>query len=199
DRFKEINDVFGHAVGDTLLRKVGERLANAAGEAFLARVGGDEFAVIASGAGQPADAAALGERLMTALAGEFVVDDNRLHVGVSIGVAIFPADGADASSLMANADAALYRAKAGGRGSVRFFEAEMDQRLRERRALIHDLHSAIERSELKVYYQPQARIDGEITGFEALVRWMHPTRGRISPDVFIPAAEERALSLPICA
>jgi len=197
DRFKEINDVFGHAVGDALLRMIAARLANAVGEAFLARLGGDEFAVIASGGAQPAGASALGERMMAALAEDFTVDGNRLNVGLSIGVAIFPADGADASSLMANADAALYRSKTGGRASMRFFEAEMDQRLRERRALVHDLHSAIERDELMIYYQPQARIDGEITGFEALVRWKHPVRGLISPDVFIPAAEESGLILPI--
>jgi diguanylate cyclase (GGDEF)-like protein/PAS domain S-box-containing protein len=197
DRFKEVNDVFGHAVGDTLLRRIAERLASAAGDAFLARLGGDEFAVIASGGGQPAGAAALAERLMAAMTQEFAIDDNRLHVGLSIGVAIFPADGADVSALMANADAALYRAKTGGRGSIRFFEAEMDHRLRERRALVHDLHSAVERGELKLYYQPQARIDGEITGFEALVRWMHPTRGLIPPDMFIPAAEESGLILSI--
>jgi len=197
DRFKEVNDVFGHAVGDTLLRRIAERLANAAGEAFLARLGGDEFAVIAGGGAQPAAGAALAERLMAAMAEDYVVENNRLHVGMSIGVAIFPADGVDVSSLMANADAALYRAKTGGRGSIRFFEAEMDHRLRERRALVHDLHSAVERGELKVYYQPQARIDGEITGFEALVRWMHPTRGLIPPDMFIPAAEESGLILSI--
>jgi len=197
DRFKEINDVFGPAVGDTLLRRVAERLANAAGEAFLARLGGDEFAVIASGSAQPAGAAALAESLMAAMAEDFAVEHKRLHVGLSIGVAIFPADGADVLSLMANADAALHRAKTGGRGSIRFFEADMDQRLRERRALVQDLHAAVERGELKVYYQPQARIDGGITGFEALVRWLHPTRGMIPPDVFIPAAEESGLILSI--
>ncbi len=197
DRFKEVNDVFGHVVGDTLLRKIAERIADAAGEAFLARLGGDEFAVIAGGGPQPAGAAVLAERLMAAFAEDFAVDGDRLHIGMSIGIAIFPADGADVSSLLANADAALHRAKTGGRGAICFFEAGMDQRLRERRALVHDLHSAIERGELTVYYQPQARIDGEITGFEALVRWMHPTRGLIAPDVFIPAAEESGLILSI--
>jgi predicted signal transduction protein with EAL and GGDEF domain len=120
-----------------------------------------------------------------------------MHIGLSIGIAIFPADGDNVSSLMANADAALHRAKVGGRGSFRFFEAEMDHRLRERRVLVHDLHSAIERNELMIYYQPQARIDGEVTGFEALVRWKHPTRGLIPPDVFIPAAEESGLILQV--
>jgi diguanylate cyclase (GGDEF)-like protein/PAS domain S-box-containing protein len=197
DRFKEINDVFGHVAGDALLRKVAERIAGATGEAFLARLGGDEFAVIASGGPQPAGAAVLAERLMAAFAEDFAVADDQLHVGVSIGIAIYPADGADVSSLLANADAALHRAKTGGRGAMCFFEADMDQRLRERRALVHDLHSAIERGELILHYQPQARIDGEITGFEALVRWKHPTRGLIAPDVFVPAAEESGLILSI--
>ena len=116
---------------------------------------------------------------------------------LSIGIAIYPDDGADAATLIANADAALYRAKARGRGSIRFFEAEMDQQLRERRALQHDLRSAIERDELSLHYQPQARIDGEIIGFEALVRWQHPTRGLISPGTFIPLAEESGLIVPI--
>jgi diguanylate cyclase (GGDEF)-like protein/PAS domain S-box-containing protein len=197
DRFKEVNDVFGQAAGDAALRKAAERLANSCGEAFLARPGADEFAVIASGGTQPAGAAALAERLMAAFADEFTVDGHRLHIGVSVGVAIFPADGADASSLLANANAALHRAKTGGRGAICFFEPDMDQRLRERRALVHDLHAAIERGELMVYYQPQARVDGEITGFEALVRWRHPLRGLIAPDVFIPAAEESGLILSI--
>jgi diguanylate cyclase (GGDEF)-like protein/PAS domain S-box-containing protein len=197
DRFKEVNDVFGHVVGDALLRQVAARIADAAGEAFLARLGGDEFAVIAGGGPQPAGAAVLAEALMAAFAEDFAVGGDRLHVGVSIGVAIFPADGADVSSLLANANAALHRAKTGGRGAIRFFEADMDHRLRERRALVHDLHSAIERGELMLYYQPQARIDGEVTGFEALVRWKHPLRGLIAPDVFIPAAEESGLILSI--
>jgi EAL domain-containing protein (putative c-di-GMP-specific phosphodiesterase class I) len=107
-----------------------------------------------------------------------------------MGIAIYPNDGTDAATLLTNADAGLYRAKREGRGSVRFFEAQMDQRLRERRALQHDLRAAIEHDELRVYFQPQAAIDGRILGFEALVRWQHPTRGLISPGLFIPLAEE---------
>jgi diguanylate cyclase (GGDEF)-like protein/PAS domain S-box-containing protein len=197
DRFKEINDVFGHAVGDQLLRAMGERLGAACEGAFVARLGGDEFAVIASGGGQPAGASALAERLMAAVADDFAIKGERLRVGLSVGVAIYPTDGTDASELIANADAALYRAKTGGRGMISFFAAETDQRLRERRALVHDLRAAIERGELALYYQPQARIDGEVTGFEALIRWKHPTRGLIPPDMFIPAAEESGLIVPI--
>jgi predicted signal transduction protein with EAL and GGDEF domain len=130
---------------------------------------------------------------MGAVADELEIDGQRLRIGLSVGIAVYPGDGRDASSLIGNADAALHRAKTGGRGSIRFFAAEMDQRLRDRRAMVHDLHSAVERGELLVYYQPQARIDGEITGFEALARWRHPTRGMIAPGVFIPAAEESGL------
>jgi diguanylate cyclase (GGDEF)-like protein/PAS domain S-box-containing protein len=197
DRFKEVNDVFGHAAGDELLRAVAKRLGEAAEGAFLARVGGDEFALIARGAAQPAGAAALAERLMAAVADDVAIDGQRLRAGLSIGISVYPTDGTDGSELIANAEAALHRAKGGGRGSIRFFEPDMDQRLRERRALVHDLRTAIERGELVLYYQPQARIDGEITGFEALVRWKHPSRGMISPDLFIPAAEESGLILSI--
>ena len=197
DRFQEINDVFGHSAGDALLRAVAKRLGEAAEGAFLARLGGDEFAVIAGGGAQPAGAAALAERLMAAMADDIAVDGQRLRVGLSVGIAVYPTDGTDGSELIANAEAALHRAKSGGRGSIRFFEPDMDQRLRERRALVQDLRTAIERDELILYYQPQARMDGEITGFEALVRWKHPSRGMISPDLFIPAAEESGLILPI--
>jgi diguanylate cyclase (GGDEF)-like protein len=197
DRFKEINDVFGFEVGDKLLRAVSERLCRAAEGAFLARLAGDEFAVLAAGGAQPASSAELADRLAAALAEECEIDGHKLRVGLSIGIAIYPSDGADAATLVANADAALYRAKAGGRGSIRFFEAEMDRALRERRAMVQDLRAAVERGELQVYFQPQARIDGEITGFEALVRWRHPTRGLVSPGLFIPAAEESGLILDI--
>jgi EAL domain-containing protein (putative c-di-GMP-specific phosphodiesterase class I) len=105
-------------------------------------------------------------------------------------VAIYPGDGADAATLLGNADAALYRAKTDGRGTIRFFHADMDQRLRERRALQHELRSALDNEELVLHYQPQASIRGEITGFEALVRWFHPSRGLVPPGDFIPLAEE---------
>jgi predicted signal transduction protein with EAL and GGDEF domain len=165
--------------------------------AFLARTGGDEFAVLVTESPAPSQAARLAERLLGAVAEEFDIDAHRLRIGLSIGIAVYPLDGTDATALIGNADAALYRAKAGGRGSMRFFEADMDQRLRERRLLLHDLRSAVERGEMAVYYQPQATIDGKITGFEALVRWQHHTRGQISPAEFVPMAEESGLILPI--
>jgi predicted signal transduction protein with EAL and GGDEF domain len=120
-----------------------------------------------------------------------------LRIKLTIGVAVFPTDGADAAMLMGNADAALYRAKAEARGSIRFFEAEMDQRLREQRALQQDLRTAIERNELVLHYQPQALIGGEVIGFEALVRWQHPTRGLVPPTMFIPVAEDNGLIISL--
>jgi diguanylate cyclase (GGDEF)-like protein len=197
DRFKEINDVFGHSTGDALLGAIGERMQDAVGEAFLARLGGDEFAVVAPAAAQPAKAAALSETLLAAFADEVMVNGQHLRIGLSIGVALFPNDGADADTLVANADAALYRAKAEGRGTVRFFEAEMDQRLRERRALQLDLRAAIERDQLQLYFQPQAQARDEFVAFEALLRWHHPVRGLVPPGVFIPLAEESGLIVTI--
>jgi diguanylate cyclase (GGDEF)-like protein/PAS domain S-box-containing protein len=197
DRFKEVNDVFGHSAGDALLREVSRRLQDAAEGAFLARLGGDEFTVIAAQGAQPATAAALAERLSAAVDDDLDILGHRLRIGLSIGVAIYPTDGRDMATLMANADAALYRAKADGRGTIRFFEAEMDERLRERRALQHDLRTAIENGELSLHYQPQARIDGSVIGFEALVRWHHPWHGFVPPGTFIPLAEENGLVMAI--
>jgi diguanylate cyclase (GGDEF)-like protein len=197
DRFKEINDVFGHSVGDGLLREVARVLRTAAGDTFLARLGGDEFTAIAAEGPQPATAERIAEALQGAVSGDMVIDGHHLHVGLSIGIAIFPTDGNNASTVLANADAALYRAKGEGRGTIRFFEADMDKRLRERRALQHDLRSAIERGQLSLHYQPQVRMDGSVIGFEALVRWFHPERGTVPPATFIPLAEESGVIIPI--
>jgi predicted signal transduction protein with EAL and GGDEF domain len=139
----------------------------------------------------------MAEALQAALADDVVIDEHHLHVGLSIGVAIFPTDGGTATALLANADAALYRAKAEGRGTIRFFEADMDKRLRERRALQHDLRSAIDRGQLRLHYQPQVRMDGAAIGFEALVRWQHPVRGTVPPATFIPVAEESGAIIAI--
>jgi diguanylate cyclase (GGDEF)-like protein/PAS domain S-box-containing protein len=197
DRFKEINDVYGHAVGDALLREVAQRLTAAAHGAFVSRVGGDEFALISTDGAQPATAAALADRVSAVLGADFAIAGERLNINASIGVAIFPADGANATTLLAEAEAALTRAKADGRGSIRFFEADMDVKLREQRVLHQDLRAAIARGELRLHFQPQASITGEIVGFEALARWYHPTRGMVPPDVFIPLAEESGLIVQI--
>ena len=193
DRFKEVNDVFGQSAGDTLLQQVSQRLQAVAEGAFLARLGGDEFTVIATGGTQPTSAATLADRLLAAVAEDFDIEGQHLRISISVGVAVFPEDGSDAQTVLANANAALDRAKADGRGAMRFFEADMDKRLRERRVLQHDLRAAIERNELSLYYQPQARMTGEIVGFEALLRWQHPVRGMIPPEIFVPLAEESGL------
>jgi diguanylate cyclase (GGDEF)-like protein/PAS domain S-box-containing protein len=190
DRFKEINDLFGHAAGDTVLREVSRRLQRAAGGAFLARIGGDEFIMVDSEGRNSRAVRALADRLRSALSEDILADGHVLQLDLSMGVALFPADGRDATTLIANADAALYRAKHDGRGSVRFFTAKMDQQLRERRALQHDLRSAIEHNELALHYQPQCDSNGRVTGFEALARWHHPKRGPVPPAEFIPLAED---------
>jgi diguanylate cyclase (GGDEF)-like protein/PAS domain S-box-containing protein len=197
DRFKEVNDMFGHAAGDTVLRLAAERLRATASDAFVARIGGDEFTLISVETPQPESAELLAEWLIAAMAEPFEVDGNTIQIGVSIGIALYPSDGEDEVALIASADAALYRAKAEGRGTVRFFESDMDKRLRERRAIQQDLRLAIEHDELMVYYQPLAQVGGKIVGFEALLRWKHPTRGMVSPGVFIPIAEESGLIIPI--
>jgi diguanylate cyclase (GGDEF)-like protein/PAS domain S-box-containing protein len=196
DRFKEINDVFGHSVGDTSLSEIARRLETAAEGAFLARLGGDEFIAIVEGP-QPATAETLADRWLAAAAKEVEVKGEILRTSATIGITIFPTDGTDATTLMSNADAALSRAKAEARGSIRFFEAEMDRRLREQRALQQDLRSAAGCGELELYYQPQVTIAGDAVGFEALLRWHHPAKGTIPPASFIPVAEESGLIIPI--
>jgi diguanylate cyclase (GGDEF)-like protein len=193
DRFKEVNDLYGHLVGDALLREVAGRLQAVADGAFLARVGGDEFIVITVGEAQTAAVGLLAQQLRTALRGDIELAGRQLRIGLSIGIASCPADGADPESLLANADVALYRAKAEGRDAIRFFESDMAAELRDRRELQHDLQSAVANDELRLDYQPLARIDGNIVGFEALVRWHHPGRGPVAPGIFIPLTEENGL------
>jgi diguanylate cyclase (GGDEF)-like protein/PAS domain S-box-containing protein len=193
DRFKEVNDVFGHSAGDALLREVTARMKDAAEGAFIARLGGDEFTLICESGPQPVTAELLAERLQATVAGVIEIAGHRL----SIGVAVFPTDGTEAATLQGNADTALYRTKADGRGTVRFFEADMDKRLRERRALQRDLQCAVEHGELAIHYQPQSRVGAGVVGFEALVRWHHRSRGTIAPNTFIPLAEESGLIIPI--
>nr|WP_249157810.1 EAL domain-containing protein [Bradyrhizobium sp. KB893862 SZCCT0404] len=197
DRFKEVNDVFGHPVGDMLMRAAAERIAAEADDAFVARIGGDEFMILMPEDARREDVLTLAERLVEVIGKELEIDDYLSQVGVSVGIAVYPDDGVDAATLLANADSALYRAKREGRGRVCFFESEMDQELRDRRLLQHDLRQALEQNQLLVYFQPQARMDGEVIGFEALLRWNHPTRGFVPPDQFIPLAEENGLIVEI--
>jgi diguanylate cyclase (GGDEF)-like protein/PAS domain S-box-containing protein len=197
DGFKEINDVFGHEIGDKLLIEVARRLEKAAEAGVVARLGGDEYGLMIDGK-QPEAAQELAQRVSASITQEFVIDDKVLRVGVTTGISIFPRNGRDGASLLANADAALSRAKAKSRGSVILYEAEMDQQIRTRRALHQDLATALRKRELMLHYQPQARArhtltGDEVMGFEALVRWMHPTRGFVPPSEFIPLAEESGL------
>ncbi|MCK1358546.1 EAL domain-containing protein [Bradyrhizobium sp. 199] len=189
DHFKEINDLFGHAIGDAVLREVCRRLQDAAQGSYVARVGGDEFIGITDEVPLSATAELLATRMRATLERPIEVGAHSLKVDLCVGVALFPRDADNAVSLLANADAALYRAKHDGRGAIRLFTSAMDQQLRDRRALEHDLRFAVERRELFLEYQPQQHRDGDIIGYEALVRWKHPIRGIVPPGEFIPIAE----------
>jgi diguanylate cyclase (GGDEF)-like protein len=192
DNFKAMNDLNGYPAGDELLIAVGRRLRRLIRENDLvARLGGDEFSVLQSRVGKAEDAGLLGDRLLRAMERPVRVGSKSVRIGCSIGVAIFPQDARDPAELMKNADLALSRAKLDGRGVVRFYEAAMDEAIRERRQLGADLQEAIARGELGIHYQPIIDLKtGQVVGFEALARWTHSSRGPISPDLFIPVAEE---------
>ena len=199
DGFKAVNDIYGHPAGDALLIAAAQRLRSAVrGHELVARLGGDEFAVIQSGGEQPGHAGLLAQRIVDALSEPFAIGPDTVRMSASVGVALFPADAADPESLIKNADMALYRAKADGRGTARFYEAAMDEALRRRRQLEADLWQAIGRGELSVHYQPLADLgSGRILGFEALLRWTHGRLGEIGPAAFIPLAEESGLILKL--
>ncbi|MCJ2110539.1 EAL domain-containing protein [Methylobacterium sp. E-025] len=195
DRFKAINDLYGHAAGDALLVQAAKRmLTELRPTDTLARVGGDEFVVVLTGARAPQQVAEIAGRLIAGLRRPFRIDDHRVEIGASAGIALYPADGSTAETLLRAADTALYRVKDEGRGAVRFFEASMDAQLQAVRQLEHELGGAIARDELRLFYQPivNART-GEIETFEALIRWQHPQRGFVSPNEFIPVAEQANL------
>jgi diguanylate cyclase (GGDEF)-like protein/PAS domain S-box-containing protein len=197
DRFKEVNDLFGHAAGDTVLQTVASRITAVLDERqMMARLGGDEFAVLMPVA-NPAAASRLAETILEALRATSDTPETNA-ISTSIGIALCPDDAADRQALLTHADTALYRAKAEGRNTYRFFEARMGAEVRERRMLEHDLRLAIARDELHLVYQPQKDIRSHaVTGFEVLLRWKHPTRGAISPAAFIPIAEETGTILEI--
>jgi diguanylate cyclase (GGDEF)-like protein/PAS domain S-box-containing protein len=199
DKFKDINDSLGHSVGDLLLQEVAERLKRFAREQdTVARLGGDEFLIMLTHVKDVSDAAVAAERLMDTMTAEFVVQGHSLHVSCSVGISIFPGHGADGETLIKNADAAMYRAKADGRNNFRFFTEDMSAQVVERVALEKSLRSALAREELFLMYQPQMDIaTGRITGLEALLRWQHPDLGLVPPDRFIRIAENSGLIVPI--
>ncbi len=195
DRFKAVNDALGHAAGDALLQAVAQRLRDCSRESdLIVRLGGNEFAIVQEAATQPTEATALGRRLVETLAAPFDLDGQPVVIGTSVGIAMSDHGSARPETLLKCADLALYRAKAEGQGTYRFFETEMDTRMQMRRALELDPRRALAEEQFELFYQPLVKADGGgITGFEALLRWRHPERGRVSPAVFIPLAEEIGL------
>ncbi len=198
DRFKEVNDLFGHAAGDAVLQTVASRVTAVLGERqIMARLGGDEFAVLLPGVTNPDMAGRLAEDILDALRATADAPETN-SISTSIGIALYPDDAADRQTLLNHADTALYRAKTEGRNTYRFFEAKMGAEVRDRRMLEHDLRLATARHEMQLAYQPQKDIQSHaINGFEALLRWNHPVRGAISPATFIPIAEESGAILEI--
>jgi diguanylate cyclase (GGDEF)-like protein len=198
DRFKEVNDLFGHAAGDVVLRRVTEVVSNLLDETqLMARLGGDEFAILTR-CDHPADAGQLAKRMQDTLSAACI--ENLPPIASSIGIALYPDDATDPKHLLSYADTALYRAKAERRGAYRYFEASMDALVRERRLMEHDLWNAVRNHEMHLVYQPQHQVaTGAVIGFEVLLRWQHPQRGVVSPAEFIPIAEECGAILPIGA
>jgi diguanylate cyclase (GGDEF)-like protein/PAS domain S-box-containing protein len=199
DHFKSVNDTLGHPIGDELLKVVAERLRRCTREHdTIARLGGDEFAIIMTAMEQPTDAAALSRRIRDAITKPYSLDGHQIVADISIGISVAPLDATEPDQLLKNADMALYGAKADGRGAYRFFEPEMDARMQQRRELEMDLRKALVNGEFELYYQPLVDLqNNDIVGFEALLRWNHPTRGLISPAQFIPIAEETGLIIPL--
>ena len=199
DHFKDVNDTLGHPIGDQLLIAVAGRMrAGIRKTDIVARFGGDEFAVIEGGIPEPADAAILANALINAISAPYSIEGNEIRIGASLGIAVYGPDSQDAETLLSHADVALYRAKAEGRGTYRFFTDEMDAAVRARVAFGADLREAIASGQLALMYQPQIDINtSRIVGVEALVRWRHPKLGLLGPSEFIPAAEENGLIVPL--
>lgn len=197
DRFKIVNDTLGHQVGDNLLRKVSDRLRSACRKSdMIARIGGDEFVILQSDVDEPREAEKLAERLVDLIGRTYVVNGHTVNIGVSVGVAF--AKTAQARDLIRNADLALYEAKRAGRGRYRFFEKGMEISLHERRELEIDLRRALALKQFELHYQPFLDLSNDVViGFEALLRWNHPTRGSVPPLSFISVAEENGLIIKI--
>jgi diguanylate cyclase (GGDEF)-like protein/PAS domain S-box-containing protein len=199
DQFKSVNDALGHHIGDELLKLVGERLRGCTRELdVVARMGGDEFAIIMTQMEQAADAATLSKRIRDSVIKPYQIEGHQIVTDISIGISVAPMDAVESDELLRNADMALYDAKADGRGTFRFFEPEMNTRMRARRELEMDLRKALATEQFELHYQPLVVLEtNDVNAFEALLRWNHPTRGMISPADFIPIAEETGLIVPL--
>ncbi|MFZ0624502.1 MAG: EAL domain-containing protein [Pseudolabrys sp.] len=199
DQFKSVNDALGHHIGDELLKLVGERLRGCTRELdVVARMGGDEFAIIMTQMEQAADAATLSKRIRDSVIKPYQVEGHQIVTDISIGISVAPMDAVESAELLRNADMALYDAKSDGRGTFRFFEPEMNTRMKVRRELEMDLRKALATEQFELHYQPLVVLEtNDVNGFEALLRWNHPTRGMVSPADFIPIAEETGLIVPL--
>ncbi|MBV9430754.1 MAG: EAL domain-containing protein [Hyphomicrobiales bacterium] len=199
DQFKQVNDTLGHSQGDELLCAVADRLRTVVRDSDLvARLGGDEFVIVQSPMRRSDQATSLAKRIVSLLNDTFDVDGHQVIIGASVGIAIAPRDGIDADTLLKNADMALYRAKADGRGTWRFFEKDMDIEAKARRSLELDLRNALAAGAFDVFYQPVVNLRTQkIASFEALLRWSHPERGMVSPADFVPVAEEMGIIVEI--
>ena len=199
DRFKVINDTLGHGVGDELLKAAAERLSRAVRSSdTVARPGGDEFIVVLADVANEIDVRAVADKIVSTFNDPFIVGENEFFISTSIGVSVYPHDGTDVDTLIKNADAAMYQAKDKGRNNTQHYTAEIHDKTLRKLSLDGDMRRALEREEFVVHYQPIVEVaTSRITGFEALLRWQHPTRGMIQPDDFIPLAEETGLIVPL--
>ena len=199
DQFKAVNDTFGHAAGDKLLKIVAERLRALVRDSdTIARMGGDEFVIVQVPIAEAAEATLLAQRIIAAISEPFDLDGHRAVIGTSVGIATNPGEAPSPDKLLRNADLALYRAKDHGRGTFRFFEPAMDLQVQTRRVMEQDLRRALPAGEFELYYQPVVDLaSNEISGFEALIRWNHPKHGLVAPAAFIPLAEEIGFIIPM--
>jgi len=199
DNFKVVNDTLGHKTGDILLKQAASRLSNVLRrDDYICRIGGDEFAIILENVNHSDNITSVAEKCIHALSNPFVFDDNKFYIGVSIGVSICPDDSDTANNLLVNSDIAMYDAKIRGKNNYQFFSTEMNKTYSQKYTIESELRHAIKLNQMELYYQPQFDSQGEtITGVEALMRWNHPEKGLVTPDIFIPIAEETGLILPL--